>query len=33
MAISFRVDVIKAQICKALLAQFKDDIDRRIACQ
>jgi hypothetical protein len=27
-AISFRVDIIKAQICRALLAQFKDDIDR-----
>ena len=27
-AISFRVDNIKAQICKALLAHFKGDIDR-----
>jgi hypothetical protein len=26
--ISFRVDIIKAQICKALLVQFKGDIDR-----
>ena len=26
-AISFRVDIIKAQICKALLVQFKGDID------
>ena len=28
-AISFRVNIIKLQICKALLAQFKGDTDRK----